>query len=79
MSPKVQDLWARHPLCGWPSTRVHTRKTGRVDDLWGRASTRLPKPAEFLRVDVWTMWTPYKGGPAASTCRHAVLPREGRT
>jgi hypothetical protein len=33
--------------------------------MWTRfrksPSTRIPNPADSLRVDVWTMWTPFRG------------------
>jgi len=71
-------LYGTRSQFGRRSTRLHTRKTGDVDGLCGRASTLLPKPAETLSVDVWTMWTPYRE-TAASTRRPPVLPREGRS
>jgi hypothetical protein len=68
-------LYGTRSQCGRRSTRLHTRKTGDVDGLCGRASTPRPKPAESLGVDVWTVWTPYRE-TAASTRRPLVLPRE---
>lgn len=76
MAISGRDRCGPQSECGQPSTRLHTRKTADVDGFCGPSSTLLLKPAEFLRVDVWTVWTPYKGGPAASTCRPAVLPWE---
>jgi hypothetical protein len=33
--------------------------------MWTRfrksPSTRIPNPADSLRVDVWTVWTPFRG------------------
>jgi hypothetical protein len=75
MAISVRYLCGAESQCGRRSTRLHTRKTAAVDGLCGRASTLLPKPAESLRVDVWTVWTPYRE-TAASTCRPPVLPRE---
>jgi hypothetical protein len=40
-------------------------------------STRIPNPADFLRVDVWTVWTPYRGGGRASTRRAPTTPGGG--
>ena len=78
MARSVRYLYGAESQCGQASTYLHTRKTADVDGLCGRASTLLPKPAESLRVDVWTVWTPYRES-AASTRRPPVLPREGRS
>ena len=78
MATSERDPCGTESQCGWPSTRLHTRKTADVDGLCGRASTLLPKPAGTLSVDVWTMWTPFRE-TTASTRRPPVLPREARS
>jgi len=75
MAISVRYLYGAESQCGRASTCLHTRKAADVDGLCGRASTPRPKTPESLRVDVWTVWTPYRE-TAASTRRPPVLPRE---
>ena len=65
-------------LCGRPSTRLHTRKSARVDGLCGGASTPYQKPQQNAQCGRVERVDSLKGVAGASTRRPAALPWEAR-